>query len=212
MNKVLLRIELQYFPPVVCYSALICHEHVDYILYESYRKASFRNRCLIAGPNGLVSLSVPIAGGRGVKVSYGEVGIDNGIPWQRRHFQAIRSSYGKSPFFEHLEGGLAELYGRRLERLADWNLACLDWVDRVLGTVSARQVADTGGMNAAYVDWKDRVLPANHRDPGLGPFPVYPQVFQEKSGFQPNLSVLDLVMSMGRASVGMLQGGVEDRR
>ncbi len=164
---------------------------------------------MIAGANGVIALSIPILGGRGLKADYREVRIDHGTHWRRRHFQSIRSSYGKSPFFGHFEEGLSGLYARRMEWLADWNMACMVWVDQALGVVSARPVGDGLPDPPVIVDWADKVRPGNYASPEIGPFPVYPQVFEEKSGFQPNLSVLDLVMSMGRQGKVFLAVGRE---
>jgi hypothetical protein len=207
MNNDTLQIELQYFPTIVSYSALIDCKYVDFGLYESYRKASFRNRCLIAGPNGVIALSIPIVGGRGLKAAYRDVRIDHGIPWRRRHFQAIRSSYGKSPFFGHYGEGLSRLYERQMDWLVDWNLACMDWVDQAFGVVSARQVVEGDAVSGSVADRRDRDGPRNHQSGGSGPFPKYPQMFEERGGFQPNLSVLDLVMSMGRRGLDALIRG-----
>jgi hypothetical protein len=200
----MLYIELQYFPSIVCYSYLINRLDIDYSLYDVYRKASFRNRCLIAGANGMIALSIPISGGRGLKVPFREVGIDHGIPWQRRHFQAIRSSYGKSPYFEFYGDGLSRLYEKRKGWLVDWNFACLEWLESVIGPAPdrVRSVESSG----SGIDLRDRVRPSNFQSPEWGPFPVYPQVFEEKAGFQSNLSVLDLVMNMGRAARRICEG------
>jgi hypothetical protein len=198
----MLYIELQYFPTIVCYSVLSNQQNVDYSLYELYRKASFRNRCMIAGANGMIPLSIPISGGRGLKSAYREVGIDQGIPWQRRHFQSIRSSYGKSPYFEHYGEGLSRLFERRFDWLVDWNLACLAWVDGVFGVDSNRGFAVDD--SEPELDLRDRILPSNFQSPASGPFPVYPQAFEERMGFQVNLSILDLVMSMGRMGRDLL--------
>jgi hypothetical protein len=201
MNDSILHIELQYFAPVICYSTLRSYKHVDFRLCVPYRKASFRNRCLISGANGVIALSVPILGGRGLKADYQEVRIDHGIPWRRRHFQSIRSSYGKSPFFGHFEEGLSRLYVRRMDWLVEWNMACMDWVDQAFGVATARPGGEGLAEPSVIVDWTDRVGPGNYCSSELGPFPVYPQVFEEKQGFKPNLSVLDFVMNMGRASL-----------
>ncbi len=192
----MLKIELQYFPPIVCYSHLVKNKHVDLSIYDQYRKASFRNRCQIAGANGTIALSIPISGGRGLKGSYREVRIDHGSPWQRRHLQSIRSSYGKSPYFEHYGEGLSRLYETRMDWLVDWNMACLEWLNRVFGLDVGQGAA--GDSSEPLLDLRDRIRPSNFQSPEWGPYPVYPQVFEERMGFQVNLSVLDLVMSMGR--------------
>lgn len=163
---------------------------------------------MIAGANGVIPLSIPISGGRGLKAAYREVGIDHGTPWQRRHFQSIRSSYGKSPFFEHYGDGLSRLFESRFDWLVDWNLACLAWVDGVFGVDSNRGFAVDA--SEPVLDLRDRLLPSNFQSPAWGPFPVYPQAFEERMGFQVNLSILDLVMSMGRMGKGILERTGDD--
>ncbi|MGL6267705.1 MAG: WbqC family protein, partial [Chitinophagaceae bacterium] len=54
------------------------------------------------------------------------------------------------------------------------------------------------------LDFRDRVLPANFQNIELGPFPVYTQVFEERFGFQPNLSILDFVLCCGKQQFSML--------
>lgn len=202
-----LKIELQYFVTIVCCSTLYKNTHIDYSLFESYRKASFRNRCLIAGANGVVVLSVPVKGGRGQKTLYRDVRVDDSMPWQRRHFQSILSAYGRAPFFEHYVEGLSRLFTRREGWLVDWNFACLDWVDGVLGFGAVRDRTFRVGQGEPVEDLTDRVRPGNYTSPELGPFPRYPQVFESKLGFLPNLSILDLLMSMGPESRGVLLPG-----
>ena len=199
-----LKTDLQYFATIVSYSNLYNHTNVDYSIYDSFRKASFRNRCLIAGANGVVVLSVPVKGGRGQRAVYRDVRVDDSVPWQRRHFQSILSAYGRSPFFEHYSEGLSALFARREDWLVEWNFACLDWVDGVLGFGAVRDRTFRVGEGEPVEDLTDRVRPGNYTSPELGPFPRYPQVFESKLGFLPNLSVLDLLMSMGPSSSDLI--------
>jgi hypothetical protein len=78
--------ELQYFPPISFFSTLYGESYVVLDLYEIYRKMSFRNRCLIAGAQGTVSLSVPLQYGRNQQLPVKEVLISNTDNWQARHF------------------------------------------------------------------------------------------------------------------------------
>jgi len=245
--------ELQYFTTIISYSALIKNTDVDFCLYETYHRRSFRNRCIIAGANGPISLSVPIAGGRNKKAIYKDVRIDYSTDWRQQHWRSIFSAYGNSPWFFHFAESLENLYSQKADFLVDWNFQCMDWVNRSLG-VSMTLLKDStgtlgelgnpwrvrgllesegtfgklgdfwkvGGLlegsannenpeirNIAsgeeeILDWRDKVLPANFQNIELGPFPVYSQVFEERFGFQPNLSILDFILCCGKQQFSKL--------
>ena len=118
--------ELQYFPPVSFFSVLYTNSYVKIDIYEDYHKMSFRNRCLIAGAQGIISLSVPLKEGRNQRLPMNEVLISNSEKWQARHFKSIQSAYNRSPFFEYYQDELAVLYQQPFNRLAEWNLHCLN--------------------------------------------------------------------------------------
>ena len=125
--------ELQYFPPVSFFSTLYRETYFYFDIYEIYRKMSFRNRCLIAGAQGMISLSVPLEKGRNQQLPMNEVRISDTEKWQSRHFKSIRSAYNRSPFFDFYQDELAAIYQRPFELLTDWNLCCLEWVKEKLG-------------------------------------------------------------------------------
>jgi hypothetical protein len=47
----------------------------------------------------------------------------------------------------------------------------------------------------------DKYKPSNFSSPENGPFLKYPQVFEDKIGFQINMSVLDLLFNVGPLKV-----------
>jgi hypothetical protein len=55
------------------------------------------------------------------------------------------------------------------------------------------------------IDLSNQVTPANFQDARFGPFPRYPQVFEERWGFLPNLSVLDLIFCCGPGAPALLE-------
>ena len=61
-EKILL-IESQYFAPIDVYKTLIGCDILCLERFEHYQKVSSRNRCNIAGPNGRITLSVPLSKG-----------------------------------------------------------------------------------------------------------------------------------------------------
>lgn len=185
---------LQYFPNMISYVESLRGDVFDTVGAEPYRKMSFRNRCIIAAANGPLTLSIPIQGGRGVRMPYREVRICERQDWRGRHWKTIASAYGKAPWFLQYADGLEDLYRTPYDRLMDWNLACLLWVDKSLGI---RDIERKGCIAPQTSVSDERITPQHYKDTAFGPFPAYFQLFQEKHGFLPNLSILDFVMCAG---------------
>jgi hypothetical protein len=161
-----------------------------------YRKMSFRNRCLVAGAQGVISLSVPLQEGRNQQLPMNEVLIVRGENWRGRHFKSIQSAYNRSPFFDHYRDELASIFEKRSDHLVEWNLHCLNWVIEKLEwkvKVSLTESVIPFG-SGEMDDRRNRVLPKNY---SLWNPVKYRQVFEERTGFFPNLSILDLLFNTG---------------
>jgi len=172
----------------------------------------FRNRCQLAGAEGVVELSVPLIKGRAQKTLVRDVRISNRQPWASQHWKTIVSCYSRSPWFDHYRDDLAGLYQCRFDFLVDWDLACFDWSVRVLGLKVGVKL--TEGWRPEYppneaLDWRGKLKPAG-RELGFGVGgnePIrYRQVFEERTGFLQNLSILDLLFCEGRQAMGYLRG------
>jgi hypothetical protein len=188
--------ELQYFPPVISLTTLYSDTYVYLDIYETYRKMTFRNRCLIVGAQGIISLSVPLQDGRNQNLPMNEVLISGGENWQSRHFKSIQSAYNRSPFFEYYRNELGVIYQKPFIRLVEWNLHCMNWVKEKLEWPAEIRLTESAiPYGAAGVsDRRNLVLPKNYSQWN----PVkYRQVFEERTGFFPNLSVLDLLFNTG---------------
>jgi hypothetical protein len=61
-----------------------------------------------------------------------------------------------------------------------------------------------GNKVSPVKDLRDQIHPGNFQDPALWNFPRYSQVFEDRLGFQPNLSILDLVLCCGPAGRELL--------
>ena len=186
--------ELQYFPPVDFVSTLFNKSYIYLDIYEFYRKMSFRNRCMIAGAQGIISLSVPLQEGRNQRLQMKDVLISNTENWQGRHFKSLCSAYSRSPFFEYYQNELSQIYQKPVERLADWNLCCLDWIKEKLAWKIQWRLTDgpIAFQDENFEDQRNRLLPKNYMEfEGVR----YRQVFEERTGFFPNLSILDLLFN-----------------
>jgi hypothetical protein len=198
--------DLQYFPSVILFKNSFKYSHIIFEQYEFYQKASFRNRMLIANANGIAALSVPLEGGRDQKKLIKEVRLDNRKPWQMNHWKNLESAYNRSPWFEYYRESLLELYYRPFVFLVDWNLTCFEWSIRQIG-LDQVTISWTNSFRPTYdpdknLDLRNRILPKNYQ---LETGPRYRQVFEEKLGFIPNLSILDLLFCEGKRAGEILR-------
>jgi hypothetical protein len=202
--------DLQYFPSTIFYKNSYKFTHIIIEQCETYQKMSFRNRCQIAGAEGVIDLSVPLVKGRDQKTVIRDVKIAGSSSWQARHWKTILSCYSRSPWFEFYRDDLEALYRKPFAFLVDWNLYCLEWSFRALGmtqsiilTDSYRKSYPAGGeVDEEWVDLRGRLLPKRREEWSAGPdAPRYRQVFEERIGFQPGLSILDLLFCEGRNAI-----------
>ncbi len=203
-NKELL-IESQYFPSIYFYKTLIKANKLKIERYEHYQKVSFRNRCYIAGPNGTILLSVPLSKGKNQRTIMKDVRISNLENWQALHWKTLTSAYRRSPWFEYFESDLEALYEKKFDFLLDWNMACLEWANGVLGI--SPEISFTDRFEKTYDPASGILDRRDHLQPGQLPegAPVYAQVFGERTGFVPNLSILDLLFCEGKRAVELLK-------
>jgi len=144
---------------------------------------------ILPGSNGLVRLSIPIKGGRGVKVPYGDVEIDNTQEWQKDHIRTITSIYGNAPYFQFYEMGLKELYDVKAIKLFEWNLMCLSYF------LDHSKMSNLIHYDVSEENFEMGIIPSVNQ--GLFDIPYYGQVFMDKIGFQSQVSCLDLLMNLG---------------
>lgn len=165
---------------------------------QPFKRSTFRNRMLLPGGNGLVSLSIPLVGGRSVKLPFKAVEIDYSSNWQRDHFRSLETIYGNSPFYFHYRSSLKEIFDQKPQLLVDWNKICLDWIVKKMKIkVNLLQLASLSSNDHVIRERNDFYLPSNHDKIGEKPFIKYPQLFEEKIGFKPNVSILDLLFNLG---------------
>ena len=220
-KSITLLIESQYFPPISFYKTLIGADILKIERYEHYQKVSYRNRCYVAGPNGVILLSVPLTRGKNQRTIMKDVRISNEEKWQALHWKTLTSAYRRSPWFEYFEDGLENLYAQKFDFLLDWNMACYEWAEKVLGLEKA--VSFTESFRKSYdpaekiLDLRDVLTPGNRGtsapvqqntlSPGEngGELPQYTQVFGERTGFVPGLSILDLLFCEGKRALELLK-------
>ena len=215
-----------YFGPVQWYQKLNRFDGVLMEQHEHFPKQTYRNRCIIATTQGLQALTVPVektpsnlpegrlscsplpigegSGERLIK----DVRISNHGKWRKEHWNALQSAYGESPFFEFYEDDIRPFFEDRWEYLLDFNMAItekmcelLDIHPHITLTKSYQNSLPIGEGRGGASDFRTAIHPKHpQEDSDFCPKPYY-QVYKERFGFQPNLSILDLLFNMGNEAV-----------
>jgi len=191
-NDILL-IELQYFPCINWIKIWRNYSNLRILSNEPYKKMTFRNRCVIAGSNGLINLSVPVEEGRNVRLPFHQVRISYRQNWQVQQWRTIVSCYNRSPWFEYYQDNLERIFKIEFEYLFQLNIEVLKWLSGILKlqlpSIETSRVETT-------IDLRDKWTPKNFQaDNEI----YYQQLFEDRIGFQPNLSILDLLFMAGPA-------------
>lgn len=191
-----------YFGPVQWYQKLNRYDRCLIECHDHYIKQTYRNRCTIATTQGVQTLSVPIERYDGLKCAMRDIRVSDHGNWRHLHWNALMSAYGESPFFEYYADDIRPFFEKRWEFLFDFNMEITfkmcELID-IRPTISTTDtyVADTAGMH----DFRDTIRPKHPLpDEQFVPTPYY-QVYRQKHGFLPNLSVLDLLFNEGNEAV-----------
>ena len=187
-----------YFGPIQWYQKLYRAEHVVIEQWESFQKQTYRNRCLIATTQGIQALTVPVV--RGETLLMKDIRISDHGNWRHLHWNALQSAYGESPFFEYYQDDILPFFTQRWDYLFDFNEAIRQKMCELIDI--SPQVSLTGSFQPkADHDFREAINPKHPApDADFESRPYY-QVYQQKHGFIPNLSILDLLMNMGPESI-----------
>ena len=201
-----------YLAPIQYFTKLVSYNHI-YIEYcESYLKQSYRNRAVILAANGPLHLTLPIINGPKAKGPIRDQQLSYDYPWQQTHWRSISSAYNNSPFFEYYADDLAPFFfNKKWKYLIDFNReiqgAVLMAINQKSDIKYTEDYFTEGEVPAGIDDYRYSIHPKPQKQIEDGHFCSisYIQVFDEKWGFVPNLSILDLLFNEGPQSVGYLR-------
>lgn len=211
-----------YFPPIE-YLAAIANEcrfnpgmtevepAVVYIeACEHYVKQSWRNRCRFYAADGAQTLNFPVRHEDfGKPIS--QMRIDWKTDWLTRHERAIISAYRTSPYFEYYQDELFAILDSRPELMLDFNTQILKFFLRKTGIPA--DIRFTSEWEAVTIeghkvtDLREAIHPKRPNTilKDLGLERPYWQVFSQKHGFIPGLSIMDLLFNEGPDSICYLK-------
>lgn len=190
-----------YFSPIVQYGALFSCDEIIFEIHDNFQKQSYRNRCYIYGPNGKQLLSIPVSHpNKEIKKTKDTV-IEFGSGWQNQHLKSLKTAYNSSPFFEFYIDELLPILTKQYKYLLDVNI---DTFTAINGALELGKPYSTTSDYIEDYDQDFRYL-ANAKNKEKLNLKRYIQVFEEKSGFLENLSILDLLFMEGPNSLSFLE-------
>ncbi len=191
-----------YFSPIYQFQKLVNADKVVFEVQDNFQKQTYRTRFKIYTPNGIQTLHIPIKHKKGVRQKTRDVEIEYSFRWQRKHFKSLQNSYRSSPYFEFYEDDIAPLYEKKHKYLLDFLLLTQELsfemlqIDIPYSKTIAYEPSYPSELDFRYFD--------NAKIKKEFKVKKYTQVFEQKHGFIPNLSILDLLFNEGPNAISIL--------
>ncbi len=208
-----------YFGPVQWYQKLNRYDECLIEQNESFIKQTYRNRMVIASTNGPLVLTIPTSHETGMNIK--DIRISDHANWRHVHWNALLSAYGESPFFEYYQDDIRPFYERKYDFLFDFNMETMNKMielldirpvvsltdsyllgeERRMKGLSANDMGSQNAKNDTLRDFRDAIRPKKPmQDDDFIPKRYY-QVYGQKNGFLPNMSILDLLFNEGNEAI-----------
>lgn len=172
--------------------------------HAHYERQSYRNRYIIGAANHPLHLSIPVEKGYSLKIPERDVRIAYHTPWQKNHWRSIVSAYNSSPYFEFYMDDLLPFFEKKYTFLLDFNMEATMLLCELTGIDADISFTEEFAKRPDddVLDMRGHIHPKRsykEYDPFFIPHP-YKQTFDDRHGFVPNLSILDLLFNKGPES------------
>jgi len=190
--------ETQFLAPISVYKKYTKLKSVHLEAHETYQKRSIRNKCIIMGVNGPLTLTIPLEKGKHNSRSIKEIKIAYNDSWIGDMLHAIRSAYGAAPYYDYYYPEIEHIL--RSSQVYLWNLnkqllnlmlkrSGIDEIE-IKETESFIKEYDNSIIDLRFRKMKD-YRPMKSDEEG------YAQVFEDRHGFVDGLSILDALFCLG---------------
>jgi hypothetical protein len=151
--------------------------------------------------NGILPLVIPVKRFKGIKTPIRDIKPDYNYHWQKMHLITIESAYRSAPFYEYYIDEILPFFKNRYRYLIDLNSAIFIKILEIMDidltwSYTGRFSKDPPD---GYSDKRESFHPKKD-NPELGVIREkikYAQVFQDRWGYIPGLSILDLLFNAG---------------
>jgi hypothetical protein len=192
-----------YFAPVSQYKEIFKNDAIVFEVEDNFQKQTYRNRCYIYAAFGKLQMNVPVihTHNKTVRQKTKDTKIDPNYSWQTRQLKTLQAAYRSSPYYEFYEDDLLPLFTKKHTFLQDLNLEAHAFImDAIQEDIPFTKTTEYH-IEPSIKD--DRILANPKLKPSIELKP-YTQVFDDKHGFIPNLSILDLLFMEGPNTTSFL--------
>lgn len=189
-----------YLAPIEYYQAIAQNDATIIEQYDHFEKQTYRNRCRILTCNQVMDLVVPIIRPK-ERCLFKEIKISYTEKWQQTHWRAIESAYNKSPFFEYYKEDYEPFFTKKYDYLIDLNQGLLETTMQLIHLYTPLSLSKTYQKEEELVGITDMRRSFHPKQIHTKTNKPYYQVFDQKFGFQPHLSIIDLLFNMGPETI-----------
>lgn len=180
---------LYFAAPVSWYTAVVGRDEICIADDAVFTGHPCMNRIIFTGKQGKQSFSIPLLN-KSRHGRYRDVEISYHSNWHKQLVNALKTCYGKSPFFEYFDYRLEPVILKKYQYLWDLNYAMLEETLKCLKMPLKLKAENRESVSLVGISFTRK----------------YYQVFAEDTGFIPDLSILDLLFNEGTDAADILLG------
>ncbi len=186
-----------YLPSIEYISLFLKAEEPSIELFETYQKQSCRTRTNVMTANGIQTLTIPVIKTNGNHTLTKDIEISYKESWQQIHLRCLESAYRKSAYFDYYFPYFEKIYKQKFNTLVELNDFCLKTILKIL---KAKKDYSFTTDFEKITDGNDYRISLSKGTNKIEIKPYY-QVFADRHGFIPNLSIIDLLFNEGPNSI-----------
>lgn len=186
-----------YLPSIEYVSLFLKAEDASIELFETYQKQSCRTRTNVMTANGIQTLTIPVIKTNGNHTLTKDIEISYKESWQQIHLRCLESAYRKSAYFDYYFPYFEKIYKQKFNTLIELNDFCLKTILKILKAKKEYSYTTDFEKITNEDDYRISLSKGTNK---IEIKPYY-QVFADRHGFIPNLSIIDLLFNEGPNSI-----------